>query len=232
MNDNNTNKSASGHRKRLREKFLYSGLAGFHDYEIIELLLTLGTPRRDCKPMAKDVLKKIGSLNAVLDAPVEELVKIKGIGPSNIFGLKLSQAVSEVYQEGKLEDLCKLDSPESIYQYLKESIGKEEKEHFVILFFDTKNKLITDDVSTGTLNASLVHPREVFNKAIRNSASHVVVAHNHPSGDHTPSKEDIETTKRLIDAGNILGITLMDHIIVSKNGYISLRVSEVNLFGK
>lgn len=230
MFDKKIDNLSHGHRKRLREKFLHSSLIGFHDHEIIELLLTLGTPRKDCKLMAKEALAKFGSLNAVLDAPVEELTKVRGIGPSNVFGLKLSQAVSEVYQKKKLENSFKLDSPENIYYYLKEKIGKEIKEHFIILFFDTQNKLIIDDVSTGTLNASLVHPREVFNKAIRHNASHVVVAHNHPSGDHAPSKEDIETTKRLVQAGNIIGITLVDHIVVSKNGYTSLRVKMASLF--
>ncbi len=230
MNDKFTNNSSHGHRKRLREKFLNSGLSGFHDYEIIELLLTLGTPRKDCKQIAKELLKTFYSIDAVLDAPIEKLMQIKGVGPSNVFGLKLSQAVSEIYQERKLENSFKLDSSESIYNYLKEKIGREEKEHFIILFFDTQNKLIVNRVSVGILNASLVHPREVFNKAISCNASHVVVAHNHPSGEHSPSEEDIIITKRLVEAGKIIGITLVDHIIISKNGYTSLRAKERNIF--
>ncbi len=222
--------SPAGHRARLREKFLKSGLNGFHDYEIIELLLTLGTPRRDCKIMAKDLMQRFGSLSDVLDAQIEQLVEINGVGYSNIFGLKLSQAVSEIYYERRLENSFKLDSPEDIYQYLKEKIGKEQKEYFVTLFFDTQNKLITDTVSIGILNASLVHPREVFEKAVRYNISHVSVAHNHPSGDHTPSPEDIQTTIRLVDAGKILGITLVDHIIISKNGYTSLRCKNKDIF--
>ncbi len=229
MSKNISKHQAAGHRKRLREKFLKSGLSGFHDYEIIELLLTLGTPRKDCKPMAKEAMKRFGSLDKVLDAPIEELTQIKGIGPFNVFGLKLCQAVAEVYQARKLENTPKLDSPEKIYKYLLEKIGKKEKEYFVILFFNTRNHLIVDEVSVGTLNASIVHPREVFSKAIRHNASHIVVAHNHPSGDHTPSTEDIKTTKRLIEAGRLIGISLVDHIIVSKNGYTSLR-KETNLF--
>lgn len=230
MSDKKVDSSSSGHRRRLREKFLNSGLAGFHDYEIVELLLTLGTPRSDCKPVAKDLMRKFRSLNVILDAPIEELIETKGVGPSNVFGLKLIQAVSEVYQERELEDSFKLDSPESIYNYLKEKIGKKSKEHFVILFFNTQSKLIADDISIGTLNASLVHPREVFEKAIRNNASHVIVAHNHPSGDHTPSQTDKDTTKRLVEAGKILGITLVDHMVVSKNGYVSLRDEMKNIF--
>jgi len=227
---NSQNNNPNGHRKRLREKFLKSGLVGFHDYEIVELLLTLGTPRRDCKPMAKELIRKFGSLNTVFDAPIEELTQIKGVGQVNVFGLKLSQAVSEIYQKQNIEKSLNLNSPEDIFQFLKEKIGKAEKEHFVVLFFDTKNNLIVDDVSVGTLNASLVHPREVFKKAIQHSASHVVVAHNHPSGDSTPSQEDIETTKRLADAGKILGITVVDHLVITKNNYTGLHVSNKEIF--
>jgi DNA repair protein RadC len=218
----NTNKS-EGHRKRLREKFLNSGLSGFHDYEIVELLLTLGTPRKDCKQVAKDAMLKFKNLSGVLDASVEDLQEVRGIGPANVLGIKLFQAIYERYAKEKISDSDILDSPEKIFEYLREKIGKKEKEYFIIMFFDTRNRLIIDEVSVGTLNASLVHPREVFTKAIKNKASYVVVAHNHPSGDIEPSEEDINTTKRLIEAGKLLGINLVDHIIVSKNDYKSLR---------
>ena len=127
------------------------------------------------------------------------------------------------YSEEKIKQGLTLDSSDNIFNYLNERIGKEEKEYFVVMFFDTRNNLIVDDVSVGTLNASLVHPREVFNRAIEKHASHIIVAHNHPSGDTEPSDSDIETTKRLIEAGKIIGITVVDHIIVSRNGYVSLR---------
>lgn len=210
-----------GHRSRLRERFLKSGLDGFLDYEIIELLLTLGTPRKDCKVPAKEAIKKLNGLNNVLDSTFEELQQIKGIGPSNAFGIKLFRAISERYSKEKLNSQISLNSPRQVFEYLREKIGKEKKEHFVILYFDTKNNLIVDDISVGTLNSSLVHPREVFSKAIINNASHVVVAHNHPSGDPTPSSDDIATTKRLVEAGKILGITVTDHVIVTKAGYSS-----------
>lgn len=214
-------KNNSGHRGRLRERFLKSGLDGFLDYEIIELLLTLGTPRKDCKQSAKESIEKFKNLTSVLDSTIEDLQQIKGIGPSNAFGIKLFQAISERYSKEKIESKDLLDSPQKIFEFLREKIGKEKKEHFVILYFDTKSNLIFDEISIGTLNASLVHPREVFSKAIINNASHIVVAHNHPSGDSTPSNEDINTTKRLIESGRILGITVIDHIIVTKNNYSS-----------
>ena len=211
-----------GHRQRLRQKFIEAGLSGFLDYEIVELLLTLGTPRRDCKQMAKDAIKVFGSLANVLDATTQDLTKIKGIGPSNAFGIKLMGAVSEIYSKQKLEVGMRLDNQQRVFSYLKKKIGNKKKEHFVILCFDTRNKLIFEDVSVGTLNASLVHPREVFYKAIQNSASHIIVAHNHPSGDCTPSEEDKQTTKRLVEAGKIIGITVVDHIIVTKNNCCSI----------
>jgi DNA repair protein RadC len=210
-----------GHRSRLRERFIKSGLNGFLDYEVIELLLTLGTPRKDCKTPAKEAIKKFNGLNNVLDSTFEELQQIKGIGPSNAFGIKLFREISEKYSKEKLNSKISLNSPKQIFEYLREKIGKEKKEHFVILFFDTKNNLIIDEISIGTLNSSLVHPREVFSKAIINNASHVVIAHNHPSGDPTPSSDDIATTKRLVEAGKIIGINITDHVIITKSGYFS-----------
>lgn len=217
------NHKSEGHRKRLREKFLQSGLNGFLDYEIIELLLTIGTPRRDCKQQAKEAIKKFDGLVGVLDASISELQQINGIGPTNAFGVKLIQAVSERYKKEKIKPKILLDSPRTIFEYLQEKIGKEKKEHFTVLCFDTRNNLIVSDISIGTLNASLVHPREVFNQAILSHSSHVVVAHNHPSGDPTPSEEDIATTRRLVAAGEILGITVVDHVIITNNNYSSLK---------
>jgi DNA repair protein RadC len=213
--------SGDGHRKRLRERFLQSGLDGFLDYEIIELLLTLGTPRKDCKQTAKEAIAKFKGLTGVLDSTLEELQQISGIGPSNAFGIKLFKAVSERYAKEKITPKVLLNSPQSVFEFLKEKIGGEKKECFVIICLDTHNNIIIDEVSVGILNASLVHPREVFKKAILNNSSHVIIAHNHPSGDPIPSEEDITTTKRLVEAGEILGITVQDHMIVTKSNYYS-----------
>lgn len=221
--DEKSKQKGEGHRKRLRDRFLQYGLDGFLDYEIIELLLTLGTPRKDCKQSAKEAIQKFRGLAGTLDSSFEELQQVDGIGPSNAFGLKLFQAISERYSREKVDNKLLLDSPELVSKYLREKIGKEKKEHFVILCLNTRNQLIFDEVSVGTLNASLVHPREVFKKAILNNASSVIVAHNHPSGDSTPSKDDIATTNRLIEAGKILGISVNDHIIVSSDGRYSMK---------
>lgn len=221
------NKSVNGHRQRLRQKFLQSGLDGFLDYEIIELLLTLGTPRKDCKQPAKEAIKEFGGLVGTLNASGDELEQIYGIGPSNSFGIKLFKSLAERYAKEKIDPKKLLNTPRMVYEFLREKIGNEKKEHFVVLFLDTKNNLIYDDVSIGTINVSIVHPREVFVKALLHHASHVVLAHNHPSSDPTPSGEDVETTKRLIEAGKILGISIADHIVISNHDYRSMK--EINL---
>lgn len=211
----------AGHRKRLRERFLQTGFDGFADYEIVELLLSLNTPRKDCKSMAKEAIKKFGNIIGVLDASIDELTQINGIGPSNAIGVKIFQNILKVYAKTKININKKIDDPQMLFEFLKEKIGKEKKEHFIILFFDTRNNLIDHNVSIGSLNASIVHPREVFNNAVLKNASYVIVAHNHPSGDPTPSEEDIITTKRLVEAGKILGISVQDHMIVVANNYYS-----------
>lgn len=218
-----TSKKNNGHRQRLRERFLASGFDGFLDYEIVELLLALGTPRRDCKIQAKDAITKFKGLNGVLSASVVELEQVKGIGPSNSIGIQIFNALQERFKRESINSEAIFNTPDSIFDYLKVKIGNEKKEHFVIMYLDTKNKLITSEVSTGTLNASLVHPREVFSQAVLCHASHVIVAHNHPSGDPTPSGEDIATTKRLVEAGRILGISVVDHMIISSDKYSSLN---------
>ncbi len=218
----------AGHRQRLRARFLQSGLDGFLGYEIVELLLTLGTPRRDCKQMAKQVIKKFGGLRGALDSTIEDLQQIKGIGPQNAFGLKLFQAISERYAKEKIPKKILLDSPKAVTNYLREKIGKTKKEHFMILCLDTSNNLVKiSDISIGTLNASLIHPREVFKEAIQASAARVILAHNHPAGNLTPSKEDIKITKSLVAAGKIIDIEVLDHIIVSNTSFCSFKEKDL-----
>ena len=213
-----------GHRKRLRERFLQGGLDGFLDYEIVELLLTLGTPRKDCKPVAKEATKKFGGLRGVLEATPEELRQIKGLGLHNIFGLKFFQALSTRYAKEKLPKKITFDSPQVVATSLQEQIGREKKEHFYILALDSRNNLVKmSNVSIGTLDASLVHPREVFKEAIQASAAQVIIAHNHPSGDPEPSEGDLVITNRLVEAGKILEIAVVDHIIVTSTNFLSFK---------
>jgi DNA repair protein RadC len=215
------NIKGEGHRQRLRERFLQSGLDGFADYEIIELLLSLNTPRKDCKPMAKAAIIKFNGLVGALDASIDELMQIDGIGPSNAIGVKIFQNISQIYAKEKIILKKELNSPQAIFEFLKEKIGKEGKEHFAIMFFDARNKLIFNDVSIGSISASIVHPREVFNNAVVKGASYIIIAHNHPSGDPSPSLEDMATTKRLVEAGRILGISVQDHVVIGRTSYYS-----------
>ena len=213
-----------GHRKRLREKFLSAGLDGFLDYEVVELLLTLGTPRRDCKQIAKEAIKEFKSLRGVLSASIQELQKIKGIGPSNAFGLILFQAVSERYAKEMVKEKTSLKSLDEIVEYLQKAIGRKKEENFMALYLDSQGKLIDSCIiSVGVLNSSLAHPREVFNPAIVLRAANIVVAHNHPSGVVEPSKEDRDLTKNLVETGRIIGIELRDHVIVSNSDYFSFQ---------
>lgn len=213
-----------GHRGRLRQRFLQSGLDGFLDYEIVELLLTLGTPRKDCKQVAKDAIKMFGGLRGVLDASLEELQKVKGIGPSNAFGVKLFQTITVRYAKEQISKKISMTSSRTVAEYLQKLIGQEKKEYFVMLSLDSRNTLIkTSNISIGSLNASIVHPRELFKEAIQSSAAHIIVAHNHPSNDPEASPEDIALTRRLDEAAKILDIDFLDHIIVTKDSYTSLR---------
>ena len=214
----------AGHRKRLRERFLQSGFDGFLDYEIVELLLTLGTPVKDCKQMAKEAIKNFGGMRGVLSASYEELQRVRGIGPSNAFGLKLFQAVSERLAREQIPEKIVMNSSKAVADYLQKFIGLEKKEHFVMLSIDARNNLIKiSDISVGSLNASIVHPREVFKEAIQASAAQIIIAHNHPSGDPEASPEDVALTRRLAEAAKIIGIELLDHIIVTKDNFASLK---------
>lgn len=213
-----------GHRGRLRDRFLQSGLDGFLDYEIVELLLTLGTPRKDCKQMAKAAIKQFNGLRGVLDASLDDLQTIEGIGPSNAFGIKLFQAIAERYAKEKIPTRQSLASPHQVAEYLIEKIGKEKQEHFIVLLLDAQNNLISiQDVSVGTLTEALAHPREIFAPALKQLAANIIIAHNHPSGDLEPSDEDLRLTQRLVSVGGITGISVLDHFIVSSRGHISLK---------
>lgn len=218
-----TNKNA-GHRSRLRHRFLESGINSLLDYEIIELLLTLGTPRKDCKQIAKEAIKEFGGLRNVLEASIEELQKIDGIGPTNAFGIKLFQSISERLAKEKIPQRIEFNSEKNIADYLIQLIGREQKENFIAFYIDTRNYLIDSKIiSIGTLDASLVHPREVFKPAVDLQAANIIIAHNHPSGEVEPSSEDREITRQLVEAGRTIGIEIKDHIIVSKHDYFSFK---------
>ena len=215
-------RTGHGHRVRLREKFLKGGLKGFLDYEVIELLLTLGTPRKDCKQQAKEALKKFQSLRGILEAPVGELQKIKGIGPHNIFGLKLVHEVSRRFLKEKMMSGPYCQSSKEVFDYLYHSLRDIKREKFKALFLDAKNKILEEKtVFEGTVDSSVVYPREIMKEALRCNASSLIFVHNHPSGDPEPSANDREITKELVFVANVMQLKVLDHLIIGDNRYFS-----------
>jgi DNA repair protein RadC len=213
---------APGHRKRLWEKFLKSGLAGFHDYEIIELLLTLGAPRKDCKQPAKEILKRFKTLRGALSASPEELQQVKGVGPHSAFGIKLVREVAREFLKQKIVDRPVYKSSQEIFDYLYHSMRDLKKEVFRVIYLNTQNQIIDSaDLSEGTVDSSSISPRQVMENAIRQNASSLIFVHNHPSGDPEPSRHDKEVTRGLVFAGNIMQIKVLDHIIIGNSHYFS-----------
>jgi DNA repair protein RadC len=211
-----------GHRERLRKKFLTSGLSGFHDYEVIELLLTLATPRKDCKDAAKASLKRFKTLQGVLEASSAALCEVPGIGPKNLLGIKLIKAVADRYLEKRLIHKDPLNNSKELFDYLYHGIRDKRRECFTVLFLDAKNRVLaTEILFEGTLTASSVYPREVILAALNHHAAALIFAHNHPSGDPDPSPEDISITRQLIFACRAIGITVHEHLIIGDNRYFS-----------
>ena len=214
--------SHQGHRKRLREKFLKSGLSGFHDYEIVELLLSLGTPRKDCKPAAKEAIKRFQTLRGVLEASAEELQQIEGIGAHSAFGIKLVQEVAREFLRAKILEKPFYRSSQEVFDYLYHAMRGLKKEVFKVIYLTSQNQIIdTVDLSEGTVNSSSVSPREVIEGAVKSNAAALIFVHNHPSGAIEPSANDKSLTRELVYAGRIMRIRVLDHIIIGDNKYFS-----------
>jgi DNA repair protein RadC len=211
-----------GHRGRLRERFLQSGLEGFLDYEVVELLLTLATPRRDCKAAARAALQRFKTLPGVLEASPQELCRVPGIGPRNLLGIKLVKAVSDRYMERRLRHKDALTHSRELYDYLVHRLRDKDRERFDVLFLDAKNRVqATETLFVGTLTASAVYPREVVGAAFRHRAAALIFAHNHPSGEPDPSAEDLAVTRNLVFACRAVGITVHEHMIMGDGRYFS-----------
>jgi DNA repair protein RadC len=214
-----------GHRQRLREKFVKSGLSGFHDYEIVELLLTLASPRKDCKPQAKAAVKKFKNLRGVLAASPEELQQIEGIGPNNALGIKLVSEVAREFLKQKTVTKPAYKSAKEIFDYLYHSMRDLKKEVFKVIYLDSQNQIIDiADVAAGTVDRGAVSSREVMESAIGHGAAALILAHNHPSGKPEPSPSDEQLTRDLVFAGGIMQIRVLDHIVIGDNRYYSFAV--------
>lgn len=213
-------KKGSGHRQRLRDRFLERGLEGFSDAEVLELLLSFGTPRSDCKGAARSALEHFGSLAAVLEASLTGLQEIKGIGPKNGFAVHFIQAVARRYLKERLRGKRYLHSSSQVRDYLLHSLRGLKKEVLTVIYLDSSHAILnTETVAEGTVNVNTVYPRELVKKALQENASAMIIAHNHPSGSLDPSSQDLQLTRTLSLLGSLMQIQLLDHIIIGNGSF-------------
>ena len=222
-------KDNQGHRERIREKFLKNGIDGFAEYEILELLLTYCIPRKDTKPIAKELLNKFKSLDNVFKADFDKLSAIDGLGKNSIAFLKLIGDLPSIIYKDELKnkklidkETLKISNKDILLKYLRNKIGYEEIEKFYIIYLSSSNEVIEfEENSVGTLDRSSVYPREIYKKVINLNAKSIILAHNHPSDNITPSKSDIELTNEIAKGLKNFGALLIEHIIITKNSYFS-----------
>jgi DNA repair protein RadC len=213
-----------GHRDRLRDRFAAGGAESFADYELLEMLLFRLIPRSDTKPVAKALIARFGTLAEVLGAPVSRLKEVKGIGPTVALDLKVIAAAAQRMARGEIRNREVLSSWSQVIDYCRAAMAFEQREQFRILFLDKKNALIADEVQqTGTVDHTPVYPREVVRRALELSSTALILVHNHPSGDPTPSRADIDMTRTIIETAKPLGIAVHDHIIIGKSGHVSMK---------
>lgn len=213
-----------GHRERLRARFREAGEAALADYELLELVLFRAVPRRDVKPIAKALIARFGSFSEVIGAPTARLAEIEGVGESVATELKVVEAAARRLAKERLKDRPLLSSWSSVIEYCRTAIAFAEREEFRILFLDKRNGLIADETQgRGTVDHTPVYPREVVKRALELGATALILVHNHPSGDPTPSSADIKMTATIVDIAKPLGIAVHDHIIVGRNGHASLK---------
>ena len=215
-----------GHRKRLRERFLAGGLAGFAEHEVIELLLTLAIPRSDVKQPAKALLDRFGSLRGVLDAPLPELRSVAGIGEAAAIGLRIIREAATLYLQEASEGAEVLRDPQRLADFWRMRIGALGHEVFAVAYLDSAHRLLRNGVETlqeGTIDRAAVYPRRVVEAALRRQAAAIVLAHNHPSGDVRPSEHDQVLTRAVVLAAETIGLRVADHLIVSPEETFSFR---------
>jgi DNA repair protein RadC len=213
-----------GHRARLRGRLREAGAEAVSDYELLELVLFRAIPQRDVKPLAKDLIATFGSFAEAVSAPPARLAEIKGIGDAVITEIRIVQAAANRLARGQVRKRPVLSSWSSVIDYCRTTMAFAEKEQFRVLFLDKRNQLIVDELQqVGTVDHTPVYPREVVKRALELSATALILVHNHPSGDPTPSHADIEMTQTIIKVAGPLGIAVHDHIVVGKEGHASFR---------
>jgi DNA repair protein RadC len=214
----------SGHRERLRDRFVNGGPDALPDYEMLELVLFAAIPRRDVKPLAKQMIAHFGSFAEVIAAPRARLLEVEGIGENVVTQLKVIEAAALRLSKVRLIGRSALSSWPALLDYCTAAMARSTREEFRVLFLDRKNVLIADEVQgTGTIDHTPVYPREIVKRALELSASALILVHNHPSGDPTPSRADIEVTRDIAAAAKPLGIGVHDHVIVGRSGHASFK---------
>ncbi len=211
-----------GHRERLRERFRKGGPEGFHDYELLELLLTYGIPRRDVKPIAKKLIKRFGSLSGVLDASLKEIEEISGVGPISAILIRIVKELCSTYLEERMKCRDVLLSPQAVVDFVRMKLSGLPYEAFMVIYLNTKNEVVHYKIlQEGTVDRAVVFPRRVIEEAISQHASGLILVHNHPSGHHQPSEDDKQLTRNILEAARTLDLRILDHIVVGKEGHFS-----------
>lgn len=219
-----------GHRQRIKTKYEKSGLNGWLDYEVLELVLSYAIPRKDTKSIARELLSRFKSINGILNADNRDLQSINGISKHTALFLNLLKDVSVLYMEKRMFGRDLLSSPQVVYDYLKISLKGLMDEGFKMLFLDNRNQLIAmETLKNGTVNQTIVFPRKIVERALYHNAVGVLIAHNHPSGSLEPSQEDQEVTKDIREALKTVDITLLDHIIIGGNEFFSFRENQIEI---
>jgi DNA repair protein RadC len=209
---------------RPRERLVNDGPESLSTQELLAIILRTGTKDESVLQLSNHILKHFDGLRMLMNASIEEMVSIKGIGVTKAIQLLASFELGKRINRLQFEDRYSIKSPDDCAKYMMDEMRFLQQEHFVCLYLNTKNQIIArETIFIGSLNASIVHPREVFKEAFRRSAASIICMHNHPSGDPAPSREDIDVTKRLVECGKIIGIELLDHIIIGEHKYVSLK---------
>jgi DNA repair protein RadC len=212
------------HRKRLKKKFSESGVSSFHDYEVLELLLSYAIPRKDVKPLAKELLRVFGSLKGLMDAEKDSLEKVKGVGAHTAILIKLIKEIGILYLKEKAKEKPQITCTSELLDYCKTYMGGLKDERFCVIYLDAQNRLTNiETIQEGIVNQAVVYPRKVLENALKQKASAVILVHNHPSGQVKPSDADIRLTKTIQETARILDIIVHDHVIIGENRFFSFR---------
>lgn len=217
-----------GHRSRIRDRFLKHGLEPFHDYEALELLLIYAISRKDVKPIAKCLIERFGSFREVMDASIEELQGVKGVGLNSAILLKLIKGCADRYLREKVLLKPVISSPSALLDYCRHCMGGLKEEQFRVIFLNAKNEVLTDEIiQQGTIDQAAVYPRKIIERTLSHKAKALIFVHNHPSGDPSPSQQDKELTQGLIRMAKDLGIRVHDHLIIGRKGHFSFKEGDL-----